>query len=105
VSLQAEQILCREEKQCALNDRIIKNGPQNENQRIATPFFSSLLEDRDEAFAALRRAESTGRPVGTAEFATGLERVLGRRIARRAPKPTKPTPAANVSHKQLNLLQ
>jgi hypothetical protein len=43
VSLQAEQILCREEKQCALNDRIIKNGPQNENQRIATPFFSSLL--------------------------------------------------------------
>jgi hypothetical protein len=39
-----EQMLCREEKQCALNARIIKNGPQNENQRIATPFFSSLLE-------------------------------------------------------------
>jgi hypothetical protein len=37
-------MLCREEKQCALNARIIKNGPQNENQRIATPFFSSLLE-------------------------------------------------------------
>jgi hypothetical protein len=36
-------MLCREEKQCALNARIIKNGPQNENQRIATPFFSSLL--------------------------------------------------------------
>jgi hypothetical protein len=36
-------MLCREEKQCALNDRIIKNGPRNENQRIATAFFSSLL--------------------------------------------------------------
>ena len=51
-------------------------------------FADLLLEDRDEAFAALRRAESTGRPVGTAEFVTGLERVLGRRIARRAPGPT-----------------
>jgi putative transposase len=67
-------------------------------------FADLLLEDRDddEAFAALRRAESTGRPVGTAEFVTGLERVLGRRIARRAPGPT---PAASVSAKQLNLLQ
>jgi hypothetical protein len=37
-------MLCREEKQCALNDRIIKNGPRNENQRIATAFFSSLLD-------------------------------------------------------------
>jgi hypothetical protein len=46
VSLQVEQMLCREEKQCALNDRIIKNGPQNQNQRIATPFFSSLLGKR-----------------------------------------------------------
>jgi putative transposase len=66
-------------------------------------FADLLLEDRDdEVFAALRRAESTGRPVGTAEFVTGLERVLGRRIARRAPGPT---PAASVSAKQLNLLQ
>jgi hypothetical protein len=43
-------------------------------------FADLLLEDRDEAIAALRRAESTGRPVGTAEFVTGLERVLGRRM-------------------------
>jgi putative transposase len=50
-------------------------------------FADLLLGDRDEGFAALRRAESTGRPVGTAEFVTGLERVLGRRIARRAPGP------------------
>ncbi len=61
-----------------------------------------LLEDRDEAIAAHRRAESTGRPVGTAEFVTGLERVLGRRIARRAPGPA---PAASMSAKQLKLLQ
>jgi len=65
-------------------------------------FADLLLEDRDEAFAALRRAESTGRPVGAAEFVTGLERVLGRRIARRAPGPA---PAASASGKQLKLLQ
>jgi hypothetical protein len=53
------------------------------------------------AFAALRRAENTGRPVGTAEFVAGLERVLGRRIARRAPGPA---PAASVSASQLELL-
>jgi hypothetical protein len=39
--------------------------------------ISQKPEDRDEAFVALRRAETTGRPVGTAEFVTGLERVLG----------------------------
>jgi hypothetical protein len=39
-----------------------------------------LLEDREEAFAALRRAESSGRPVGAAEFVTGLERLLGRPV-------------------------
>jgi hypothetical protein len=64
-------------------------------------FADLLLEDRDEAFAALRRAENTGRPVGTAEFVAGLERVLGRRIARRAPGPA---PAASVSASQLELL-
>jgi hypothetical protein len=50
----------------------------------------------------LKRAESAGRPVGTAEFVTGPERVLGRRIARRSPGPA---PAASVSVKQLKLLQ
>ena len=70
--------------------------------RLSTPFLTPFLEDLEEAFAALRRAESTGRPVGTAEFVTGLERVLGRRIARRAPGPT---PAAKVTDKQLKLLQ
>jgi putative transposase len=65
-------------------------------------FADLLLEDRQEAFAALRRSEGTGRPVGTAEFVTGLERLLGRTIARRAPGPR---PAASVSANQLKLLQ
>ena len=59
-------------------------------------FADLLLEDRDEAFAALRRTEGTGRPVGAAEFVTVLERLLGRPIARRAPGPR---PAASISAK------
>ena len=50
------------------------------------PHFRRALEDGgDEGFAALRRSERSGRPVGTADFIAGLERVLGRAIARRAP--------------------
>ena len=53
------------------------------------PDFAALLGDQgndaDTAFAALRAAEQTGRPLGTQEFIAGLERILGRRIARRAP--------------------
>jgi len=48
--------------------------------------FSELLQgDESEAYAAFRRAEYTGRPLGTEDFIDGLERILGRRIARRAP--------------------
>jgi hypothetical protein len=47
-------------------------------------------------------AEGSGRPLGTAEFVTGLERLLGRPIARRAPG-RKPT--AGVTGVQLKLLQ
>ena len=35
-------------------------------------FSDLLLEDRDQAFAALRRAESTGRPVGMRSSSPGL---------------------------------
>ena len=40
--------------------------------------------------SALRAAEGTGRPVGTADFVTDLERRLGRPLAHRAAgrKPT-----------------
>jgi len=51
------------------------------------PQFAELIAvDGDETgFAALRASESTGRPLGSADFIAGLERVLGRPIARRAP--------------------
>jgi putative transposase len=56
--------------------------------------FAALIADQaDEAgFATLRAAEHTGRPLGTQDFIAGLEPMLGRRIARRAPgrKPTNP---------------
>jgi putative transposase len=49
--------------------------------------FADLLESGpdDAAFARLRAAETTGRPVGTADFVADLERRLGRPVARRAP--------------------
>ena len=50
------------------------------------PTFRDLsLEDYEEKFSSLREAEGIGRPLGTAEFVTELERRLGRPIARRAP--------------------
>jgi putative transposase len=49
--------------------------------------------DDEAAFAALRSAETTGRPLGNADFIEGLERLLGRSIARRAPG-RKPAPTA-----------
>jgi putative transposase len=50
------------------------------------PDFRQLLNHEcDESFAALRRAERTGRPVGGGDFVVGLERLLGRPLARRSP--------------------
>ena len=36
-------------------------------------------------FSDLRRAGATGRPLGAPDFVSGLENLLGRKIARRAP--------------------
>jgi putative transposase len=49
--------------------------------------FAALIAEQgnDSSFAAIRAAEQTGRPLGAADFIEGLERILGRRIARRAP--------------------
>jgi putative transposase len=67
------------------------------------PHFVELLKTTDDPdFADLRLAEGTGQPLGTPEFVTGLERLLGRPIARRAPG-RKPT--AEVTGVQLKLLQ
>ena len=62
--------------------------------------FLSTTEDQD--FGDLRLAEGSGRPVGTPDFVTALERLLGRPIARRAPG-RKPT--ASLTGVQLRLLQ
>ena len=48
-------------------------------------FRDLLLEDDEEKFTSLREAECIGRPLGTADFVTELERRLGRPIARWAP--------------------
>ncbi len=67
------------------------------------PHFAELLSTtEDQDFGDLRLAEGSGRPLGTADFVTGLERLLGRPIARRAPG-RKPT--ASVDGVQLKLLQ
>jgi putative transposase len=52
------------------------------------PDFPRLLQTEpgdDTSFSALRLSEQSGRPLANAEFVAGLERLLGRRIARRAP--------------------
>ena len=65
--------------------------------------FADLLEtDADDPnFRTLRASEGTGRPVGDANFIAGLERLLGRPIARRAPG-RKPKAVAEA---QLDLLE
>ena len=65
------------------NDGLVNVRPVLER----VPQFAELIATGadDAGFAALRASERTGRPLGTAEFITGLERVLGRTIAQRAP--------------------
>lgn len=66
-------------------------------------WFADLLssDPDDAAFQVLRAAEGSGRPLGNADFIAGLERLLGRPIARRAPgRKPKETIAG-----QLDLLQ
>jgi len=64
--------------------------------------FADLLEcDTDDAaFKELRLSEGSGRPLGNADFIAGLERILRRPIARRAPGRR----AKTVTADQLDLL-
>jgi putative transposase len=65
-----------------LDDELVSVRPILDRE----PQFAALIaEDGDEGFAALRRSDGSGRPVGTADFVADLERRLGRPIARRAP--------------------
>jgi putative transposase len=65
-------------------------------------FRDLLLDDYEEDFTSLRKAQGIGSPLGTADFVTELERRLGRLIARRAPG-RKAVP--NSVGEQLKLLQ
>ena len=50
--------------------------------------FAFLAEGDDgSTLGVLRAAETTGRPLGNAAFIEGLERILGRRLARGRPGP------------------
>ena len=64
-------------------------------------FAAFMAIDEEARYEAPRRSEGTGRPLGAPEFVAGLERLLGRPIARRAPG-RKPGHCAN---EQLELLQ
>lgn len=79
------------------DDGLVTVGPVLDR----TSSFADLIGSGDEpaALAAIRAAETTGRPLGTAAFVADLERRLGRPIARRAPgrKPgPKPTSQASL---------
>jgi putative transposase len=64
-------------------------------------FAAFLAEGEDSAACAvLGAAESTGRPLGNEAFIAGLERILGRKLARGRPGPK---PAASDPHKQAEL--
>ena len=53
---------------------------------LRIPDIASLLAQHgDGGFDALRARECTGRPLGNADFIAGLERILGRPVAKRAP--------------------
>jgi putative transposase len=56
-------------------------------------FEAFLAQGEDpSASAALRAAESTGRPLGPEDFIKGLERLLGRKLARGRPGPAAKLP-------------
>ena len=67
------------------------------------PHLKALLlqGNAEEDFSDLHRAESTGRPRGAPEFVVGLESLLGRKTARRAPGRK---PETQIAAEQLELL-
>jgi putative transposase len=76
----------------AADDHVVRVAPALE--RVGN-FSDFLGEDFDEAlsYAALRRAESVGRPVGSKDWMTDMEARTGRRLA-----PGKPGPVSRNAH-------
>jgi len=64
-------------------------------------FLQPKAAEEEEDFAELRNSERTGRPLGPEDFVAGLESLLGRKIARRAPGRK---PNINTGGEQLELL-
>ena len=82
-----------------VNDELVTVRPVLDR----TPCFEDLLrEDQEQDFIELRRSEGSGRPVGAPDFVIGLERLLGGKIARRAPGRK---PASTVAPEQLDLIR
>ena len=81
------------------DDAVVKVRPVLER----VPHLKELLNaEIEEDFSDFRRAETTGRPLGPPDFVDGLEKILGRKIARQAPG-RKPSPDTD-STQQLKLL-
>ena len=70
-----------------VDDAVVKVRPVLE--RI--PHLKEMLAvEMEEDFSDFRRAETTGRPLGPSDFVDGLEKILGRKITRRAPGDVPP---------------
>ena len=67
------------------DDGLVKVAPLLE--RIGD--FAAFLAEGEDSMASqgLRDAETTGRPLGNAEFISGLERILGRKLSKGRPGP------------------
>lgn len=82
------------------NDALVTVKPVLD--RVAD-FRTILQPGPEDDFGDLRDAEGTGRPLGTADFVTGLEAILGRKIARRSTG-RKPTSVPVTAPRQLELI-
>lgn len=67
------------------DDRLVTVGPLLERVGDFAAFLGN--EEDQRAARALRMAETTGRPVGGAEWVERMERISGRSLARRKPGP------------------
>jgi len=74
------------------DDALVRVAPVLSRVADFAAFLSQVHTGDDTAFARIRDAEGSGRPLADAEFIARLERILGRPIARRAPgrKPKLP---------------
>jgi len=80
------------------DDGLVTVGPLNARIDDFAAFLA--MDEALDRRAALRAAETTGRPLGNAAFIEGLERILGRPLARGRPGP-QPKPRPETSQRAL----